>query len=220
MPWQRIVNSTENMAQSHENLASKIQSDVETPLRSYSSTNREMQQMGNVSGNLSAISKELSNAQRKAQKLDAKGSNKAESAQSDVEAANDQWQTQAPFVFEQLQALDEGRVNHLRDVLTQFQTHELDVVERGRASAESCLNALLNVETADEIKTFATRAKSQAPTLSSRRDSVPASSRTTGGPPAPPPPRGSNLEQRDSSFSREDRLAPREFAADSCVYVY
>ena len=167
--------------------------------------------MGNMSGNLSAIARDLSNAQRKTQKLDAKGSNKAEGARSNLDEATSQWDSQAPFVFEQLQALDEARVNHLRDVLTQLQTHELDSVERARASAESCLNALLNVETADEIRTFAARAKGQAGiTPASPQGSIPSSSRPAGAniPPTPPPPRASNAEQRNSSLSGQDRLAP------------
>jgi len=211
MPWQRIVSSTENTAQSHETLAAKIQADVETPLRQYSTTNRELQSMANMSGNLAAIAKDLTNAQRKTQKLDAKGSNKADGARSDLDNATSQWDTQSPFVFEQLQALDEARVNHLRDVLTQLQTHELDSIERGRTSAESCLNALLNVETADEIRTFAARAKSQAGTVpASRRESFPTSSRPAGAnvPPTPPPPRTATFEQRNSSLSGQDRLAP------------
>lgn len=208
MPWQRIVSSTENMAQSHENLAAKIQADVENPLRQYPTTSRELQQMGNVSGNLSAIAKELANAQKKAQKLDAKGGSKAEDAKSSVDDATSQWESQAPFVFEQLQALDEARVNHLRDVLTQFQTHELDAIERGRVSAESCLNALLNVETADEIKTFATRAKSQPGPTTTRRESMLGPSRPAGTniPPTPPPPR--SMDYRGSAASTQDHLAP------------
>lgn len=209
-PWQRIVNSTENMAQTHEQLAAKIQTDVESPLRHYHSTNREIQTMGNVAGNLAAIAKELSNAQRKAQKLDAKGSNKVDGARSSVEDASSQWSSQAPFVFEQLQALDEARINHLRDVLTQFQTHELDAVERCRASSEMCLNALLNVETADEIRTFAARAKSQPGSTATRRDSLLGSSRPSGSnlPPVPPPPRQSSVDQRSSSLSGQDRATP------------
>lgn len=171
--------------------------------------------MGNVSGNLSAIAKELHNAQKKAQKLDAKGGNKAEDARTNVDDATAQWESQAPFVFEQLQALDEGRVNHLRDVLTQFQTHELDQIERSRASAESCLNALLNVETADEIKTFAMKAKGQAASMPpTRQDSVPGTStlRPSGSvPPTPPPPRTTNAEHRNSSLTGQDRVAPRRF---------
>ncbi|KAK5072879.1 Suppressor of Profilin deletion [Lithohypha guttulata] len=196
------------MAQSHENLAAKIQADVENPLRQYPTTSRELQQMGNVSGNLSAIAKELANAQKKAQKLDAKGGSKAEDAKSSVDDATSQWESQAPFVFEQLQALDEARVNHLRDVLTQFQTHELDAIERGRVSAESCLNALLNVETADEIKTFATRAKSQTGSATARRESTLGPSRPAGTniPPTPPPPR--SMDHRGSAASTQDHLAP------------
>lgn len=175
--------------------------------------------MSNVSGNLSAIAKELHSAQKKAQKLDAKGGNKAEDARTNVDDATSQWESQAPFVFEQLQALDEGRVNHLRDVLTQFQTHELDQIERSRASAESCLNVLLNVETADEIKTFAMRAKGQAGAVGpGRQDSVPGSSslRPSGSiPPVPPPPRASNADQRTGSFSNQDRVAPCESFAQT-----
>lgn len=207
MPWQRIVASVENLAQSHETLAAKIQTDVEAPLRQYHSTNREMQSMGNVAGNLSAIAKELSSAQRKAQKLEAKGGNKAGGAQSSLDDAQAQWDSQAPFVFEQLQSLDEARVNHLRDVLTQFQTHELDQIEKIKVSAESCINALLNVETADEIKTFAARTRNQAPAGPPRQDSITAPTRPSGSnvPPAPPPPRNPSIEQRNTSFSSKSK---------------
>ena len=178
MPWQRIVGSVENMAQSHETLAAKIQADVETPLRSYSSTNHELSSMGNMSGNLAAIAKDLSAARKKAQKLEGKGSDRAEGAKSSVDDANSQWDSQAPFVFEQLQSADEARINHLRDVLTQYQTHELDQVERGRSSAEHCLSALLEIETSDEIKAFATKARGQAGSAPLRQDSVAMSTRT------------------------------------------
>ena len=210
------------MAQSHENLANKMQADVESPLRQFSSTNREMQTMGNTSGNLNAIARDYANAQKKAQKLDAKGSNKFEDARSNVEDASSQWQSQAPFVFEQLQALDEARVNHLRDVLTQLQTHEVDVVERGRVSAESCLNALLNVETADEIKTFAAKAKGQAGLGAAQRGSITGSSRAAegSGPPAPPPPRNTNLLNRNNSQASEDRLAPCKNHPALCASQY
>lgn len=216
MPWQRIVSGVENMAQSHETLAAKIESDIEGPLRQYATKNREMQSMSNISGNLQSIAKELTSAQRKAQKLDSRGGNKAEDAKAREGEASGQWESQAPFVFEQLQSLDESRVNHLRDVLTQLQTHELDQVERHRASAESCLNALLNVETADEIKTFATRTKEQRGTLARRRDSqIQEPSRPAGGnvPPAPPPPRNAHLEQRNSGFINQDRLGPRKLSS-------
>ena len=155
-PWQSIVSSMQSLAESHHILAAKIESDVERPLKDYQSKNREMQAISTIQGHLAAVAKDLDGAQKRAQKLAGgkSNANKVANATSDVDAANQSWESQAPYVFEQLQALDESRVNHLRDVLTQFETHEVDLVERNRITAEGCLNALLNLNTADEISTF------------------------------------------------------------------
>lgn len=155
-PWQTIVDSVDEVARSHAILASKIEADVERPLKDYQSKNREMQAIFTIQSNLNHVAKDVENALKKASKLNTgkSSANKVANASSDVEAANQQWESQAPYVFEQLQALDENRVNHLRDVLTQFQTHEVDQVERNRATAEGVLNILLSIDTKDEISTF------------------------------------------------------------------
>lgn len=134
-PWQKIVTSAESLADSHMQLARKIETDVERPLRNFVSHNAEMQQISTMKSNLATLAKDAANSSRR----------------------DSQWNSQSPYMFETLQAADESRVNHLRNVLTQFQTHEVDQVERNRVTAEQCLNALLNVETADEIKAFALR---------------------------------------------------------------
>ena len=164
-PWQSIVSSTEALAQSHALLAQKIEADVERPLRDYNGKNREMQGISTIQGNLASVARDVDTARKRADKtLGGKTSqNKIDNATSDFNVANQQWDSQAPYVFEQLQALDENRVNHLRDVLTQFQTHEVDLVERNRVSAESCLNAILNVNTGDEISTFVAKTSQGAP---------------------------------------------------------
>jgi F-BAR domain only protein len=157
--------------------------------------------------NLASMAKELGSAQKKAEK--ARGGRKEGEMSSGVGDASRQWESQAPYIFEQLQAVDEKRVNHLRDVLTQLQTHEADQVERSRASAESCLNALLNLETADEIKTFTEKVASGRTAMQRRRSSVAATRPPTSSalaPPEPPPPRPTN-SRRESSTSNQDRLA-------------
>ena len=158
-PWQSIVGSIDSIAQSHSILAAKIEADVERPLKEFQTKNREMQAIGTIQGNLISIAKEVDLAQKKASKASGgkSSANKVANATSDLEAANQQWDSQAPYVFEQLQALDESRVNHLRDVLTQLETHEVDQVERSRATAESCLNELLTIDTKDEVSTFVAR---------------------------------------------------------------
>ncbi|KAF1357842.1 hypothetical protein EJ07DRAFT_126753, partial [Lizonia empirigonia] len=184
VPWQKIVSATGAVAGSHEHLARKIESDVERPLREFYANNREVQAMGNISGNLAAMAKDIDSARKKAEKLRAKGAKAKPSevgeAVQEEQNAELQWDSQAPFVFEKLQAVDESRLNHLRDVLTQFQTHEVDQVERSRITAEETLNVLLNIETADEIQTWSLRLRS---------GDIPQPSRKMSNPPPAPPAR-------------------------------
>lgn len=116
--------------------------------------------MPGIQSNMAGLAKNVETAQKKVDKARAKGAKGADKLASEIanaEEVHQQWDSRAPFVYEQLQAADETRLNHLRDVLTQLETHEVDQVERARQAAESCLNVLLNVETADEINTFAAR---------------------------------------------------------------
>ncbi|KAH1340836.1 hypothetical protein KXV68_002571 [Aspergillus fumigatus] len=204
LPWQRIINATEAVAASHETFAQKIDEDVERPLREYSSKNRELASMPGIQSDLAALAKSFEANQKKVEKAREKGPKGAEKLAAAISAAEElreQWDSRAPFVFEQLQAADEGRVNHLRDTLTQLQTHESDQVERCRQAAESCLNVLLNVETADEIKTFAAKVNGGRPVAPRRQESIPS-----GGPGAPlaPPPR----IQDDAASQRSETSGP------------
>ncbi|GAM86668.1 hypothetical protein ANO11243_046850 [Dothideomycetidae sp. 11243] len=222
-PWSALLSNLDTLADAHAHLASKIESDVEQPLRTFNTSNREMTSMANMQGNLAALAKDIDAAQKKVDKVGAKGTTqKAAAANSDLEHARSEWDSQAPYMFQSLQALDEVRLNHLRDVLTQLQTHEVDKVERTRIAAEQCLNILLSVETADEIKTFALRtsnlAVSELPTpkprglrrlgtvLSRRRESkIPAGAgRISESPERATPDRKSRLPHSAtfSSFSR------------------
>ena len=209
----------ESMAESHALLAQKIESDVETPLRDYQSKNREMQGISTIQGNLAAMAKELEEAQKKSEKLQAKGgradTKKVSNAVSDVQDSSQQWESQAPFVFEQLQALDESRVNHLRDCLTQLQTHEVDQLERSRVTAESTLNVLLNVSTAEEVSTFVARMSGGLPTMRPRRQSRPGSNHTSSTPVPPTPVIASSLPRTpvQSSEAPSSSLAPPNPAA-------
>ncbi|KAL8656630.1 MAG: hypothetical protein Q9226_002612 [Calogaya cf. arnoldii] len=179
-PWQNIVASTESLANSHAAFARNMEADIERPLRQYQRGNREMQAMTTIQGNLGAIAKELDSAQKRVEKIKG-GKGHAKNigdATLGAEAIDREWQNQAPYVFEQLQALDENRINHLRDVLTQLQTHEIDQVERNRVSAESCLNALLSLDTKEEISAFVAKTSADAPSIQPTQRSRMASGTT------------------------------------------
>ncbi|KAF9732872.1 hypothetical protein PMIN02_009597 [Paraphaeosphaeria minitans] len=212
-PWQKIVSATEAVAESHHTLAQKIEADVERPLREFATTNREVQGMSTISGNLAFMAREIDTTKKKAEKLREKGAkakaSAVASAVADVENAALQWESQAPYVFEKLQAVDESRLNHLRDALTQFQTHEVDQVERNRISAEETLNVLLNIETADEIQTWALRMRSgeKPPPATRKGSSVGTPSRNLAPlPPMPPPP----MIQADDDRSQKSGSVPDE----------
>lgn len=246
IPWQRIISATETLAVSHETLASKIEEDVERPLREFSNKNPEMKSMPGIQTSLAGLAKNVETAQKKVDKARAKGVKGADKLASEIanaEEMHQQWDSRAPFVYEQLQAADETRLNHLRDVLTQLETHELDQVERGRQAAESCLNILLNVETADEIKTFAARsagprvpvtqaiARSQTERAETPSAIEPLSERTQTAPvehnfstpsteaPLPPPPRIQDDAASQLSDTSERHAVPQTQPGEFCNQV-
>ncbi|CAG7994592.1 unnamed protein product [Penicillium olsonii] len=223
IPWQRIINATETLAVSHETLATKIEEDVERPLREFHSKNREMQSMPGIQSNLAGLAKNVETAQKKVDKAKSKGAKGADKLAAEIanaEEVSQQWESRAPFVFEQLQAADETRLNHLRDVLTQLETHEVDQVERGRQAAETCLNILLNVETADEIKTFAAKmAGDRVPpaTAVSRRHTERAE--TPSGP-EPGPERAATAPLEQMATPTEAPLSPPSRTQDDAASQY
>ncbi|KAF2147093.1 uncharacterized protein K452DRAFT_347932 [Aplosporella prunicola CBS 121167] len=207
MPWSKIISATETLADSHHSLAQKLETDVEKPLRDFEKTNREMQAMSTITGNMNAMAKEIENAQKKADKLQGKGAKasagKVASASSEVENATQQWNSQAPFILEQMQSVDETRVNHLRDALTQFQTLELDQIDRQRAPVEQALGLLLEVQTADEIKTFALKATNGKAKIERQRSRGQATVAGTNLSPIPPTTPDDGSSQRSGSVHEQ-----------------
>lgn len=181
-PWDKILQSTDAIAASHQLFAQRIEKDVEHSLRSFSNK-REMQNIQNISANLHGMAKELDDATEKSEKLSKKGgkanAQKVDQAASRLESATQQWESQAPFIFETLQALDEQRINHLRDVLTQFETHEVDQATRTQAAAEEVLNIMLEVNTAKEIENFAARTTAGKPKIERKSTNTRQSAVTT-----------------------------------------
>jgi hypothetical protein len=152
--------------------------------------------MNTLTSSLSVMARELEDAQDRSEKLSKKGgranTQKVDAASSKLESASQQWEAQAPFIFESLQALDESRVNHLRDLLTQYQTHESDQAQRTQDNAMQTLALLLEIDTEREIHSFvnkATAGKTRLPTRTSTRQSSIAG--TTSSAPAPPSTGGS-----------------------------
>ncbi|KAK4173926.1 Muniscin C-terminal mu homology domain-containing protein [Triangularia setosa] len=210
-PWDKILQSTDAIAASHHLFAQRIEKDVEHSLRTFQNK-KEMQNIHNISANLQTMAKELDDAAEKSEKLSKKGgkanAQKVDQAASRLEAANQQWESQAPFIFETLQALDEQRINHLRDVLTQFETHEVDQATRTQAAAEEVLNIMLEVNTAKEIENFANKVTAGKPRIERKSTNTRASNVTTPTAAAPPSVHGGHEDDVTSEHSFQHQGHP------------
>ncbi len=188
--WDRILQSVDGIAASHHMFAQRIDKDVEFPLRNFYAK-KEMANVSTISANLQTMARELDEAQDRSEKLNKKGAkakaDKVDTATTRLEIATQQRESQAPFIFESLQARDEQRGNHLRVVLTQLETHEVDQATRTQTAAEDALNDVLEISTAQEIQNLAQRTAAGRPKLErrtmTRQSSVVAASSTLGPPP-------------------------------------
>ncbi|KAK6957580.1 hypothetical protein Daesc_000367 [Daldinia eschscholtzii] len=177
--WDKIIQSADALAMSHHIFATKIEKDVETPLRSFHQR-KEMVNIQTIQGNLQNMARELEDAQERSDKLSRKGgkasAQKVELAASKLESAAQQWESQAPFIFESLQALDESRLNQLRDCLTQYGTYEGEQAQSHQAEAETVLNSLLDYSTAAEIQQFVAKTTAGRPKIEKRTSTARQSS--------------------------------------------
>jgi hypothetical protein len=214
-PWQKLISATETIANAHHTYARNIETEVEKPLRSFVTSSRVVANMENILGNIQTIAKDVDNATKRAEKLKEKGgkaaADKVASAATEVEDAQGQWDSQAPYVFERLQEIDELRLELIQKCLTQFHTYTDEVEKFSSASVEQCLNSILNVQLADEIQQFALKGPSSVPTLRERRGSRPQPPPTipetsTLQPPALP--RGDTDSQRSASSKSVVNLPP------------
>ncbi|KAF4636571.1 hypothetical protein G7Y89_g1512 [Cudoniella acicularis] len=214
-PWKKILVSTDEIANSHHTLLQRIEKDVEQPLRTFASTNREIQQIPTIQGNLQSMAKELDEAQDRSDKLTKKGGKantlKVDQAASKLQGAEQQWNSQAPFIFETLQALDERRLNHLRDVLTQFETHQADQIERNRLTVEQTLGSLLEIDTSQEIKNWSQASVAGKPITERRAKQLSNAENSAAAANMPPPtPRSSHTDNQSEHSGKHEKRGHKE----------
>lgn len=200
---------------SHHLFVTKIEKEVETPLRNFHAR-KEMQNIQTIQVNLQNMAKELDEAQKKSDAVNKKAGKtsaaKMDQAASRLDSATSQWESQAPFIFESLQALDETRMNQLRDVLTQYGTYEGEQAQHKQADAETVLNSLLDYNTASEIQLFASRITAGKPRLQSRTPTTRQSSSYGGAGSSLAPTPSINFPPAPASQddNRSEHSAPKE----------
>lgn len=221
-PWARLIGAVERIAQSHHQFAEGIERDVEQPLRAFQQRS-DVQNMHTISQNLGGMAKDLEEAQDKSEKLNKKGgkanAQKADAVSAKLDSSQQQWESQAPFVFETLQALDESRINQLRDYLTQYQTHESDQASRHQSIASETLAIVIEISTESEILGFVQSTTADKPALgraSTRRSSNAASTTapSTSQPPATPLSTRENTTETPATQASVPPSVPEEDSFD------
>ncbi|UKZ94748.1 uncharacterized protein TrAFT101_009600 [Trichoderma asperellum] len=222
VPWSRIIESVERNAQSHQLFADRLGNDVEQPLRAFPQR-QDTQNMTNIANNLAVMARELDDARSQSDKLTKKGgkasTQKVDLASSKLESATQQWESQSPFIFETLQVLDESRVNLLRDLLTQLQTHESDRAQRSSDIAVETLAQMLEISTEREVQSFVqkvTAGKSSLPPsrTATRRSTTHMSQNSASGTSAPSTPNPSQPPPEDD-VSEHNSLPNNEAKPES-----
>ena len=222
-PWSQVIEAVDAIAHSHQQFATRIEQDVEQPLRTFPNR-KDAQGLNTMASNLFSMAKTLEEAQHASEKLGKKGgkanASKVDAASAKLESATQQWDSQAPYIFESLQALDESRINQLRDLLTQYQTHEADCAQRTQNTSADVLAQVLEVSTEAEIMGFAnkvTAGKGRTPVRSPTRRSSYAETQNSAAPPstggsahlAPPPiPRSTSGDSRPTTSGQGQPAAP------------
>jgi hypothetical protein len=119
-------------------------------------------------------------------------------------------------MFEKLQEWDETRLNHLRDILTQFETFESDRYEREQPLAEPILRMLLDIDTSQEIQLWSRMMMAGRPIterharqLSNSGSTATNPPRTSAASPLPPTPRSGRTAQTDISNERNSEISNR-----------
>ncbi|KAL1893366.1 Suppressor of Profilin deletion [Sporothrix stenoceras] len=217
--WDSLLRSTDAMSKSHHQLSSNVQTGVEVPLRAFHSSN-EMANITTLIANLQTMAKEVDDSSSQMEKVTKKAgkasASKVEAAIRRAEAAQQQWETQSPFIFEAFQALDETRINNLRDVLTQLETNEADQATQRQSSAEAMLTMLLDIRSADEINNFSRRVIDGRPRIAGRFNELRATRQSSvagsaaGGPAASLPEQGDAPRPSNAGSSSVHQSQPEQ----------
>lgn len=142
--WMTILSSTRDNSKAASSFAHKIHHDVEQPLRHFSSQPQWE--------DMKTLHRELETLAHTYQSNDDKLRKKNKHPDDETRA---QWESQAPYLLEQSEIIDESRLGYLKNSLTTFGTIEADYSDKSLKISEKILNNVLSFEPLDELAAFA-----------------------------------------------------------------
>lgn len=153
--WLGVVRSTKDSAKASGSFASKIHHDIEQPLRYFCAKSPQWADMKVLHDELDTLSHSFKVNDDKLDKLRKKKHGQTEAQQHSLDEVRAQWESQAPYILEQAEVIDESRLGYLKNLLTTFGTIEADRSEKSLKISEGVLNNILSFEPIDDVAAYA-----------------------------------------------------------------
>ncbi|KAL7412054.1 Muniscin C-terminal mu homology domain-containing protein [Mrakia frigida] len=159
--WEMVWGEVAETASAHSNLEKKMRDEVEAPLRKMGNKG-DWGKLSLFDGNLDKTIKNLESCQtrfQKAQKkVDSSRKEKTMSELSDAQSgladAQQGWLIESPQVFGLYQAVEEGRLGEIKEILAKWETSRSDVAQREMEGSERVMMGILNWDTMEDLQEF------------------------------------------------------------------
>ncbi|CAO3569065.1 unnamed protein product [Mortierella alpina] len=138
-PWEKLSAESSELASLHGQLSLRISNEIERPLRDYARIHPEWQNLPLAETNCNRIAKEFDEKQVKVTKytraVEKVSGKKAEAAEQklmdytkQLESTRTAWRLEGPVVLQKYQGVDQGRLEHLKQIVTAFEAMQTETV--------------------------------------------------------------------------------------------
>ncbi|KAF9967642.1 hypothetical protein BGZ70_008769 [Mortierella alpina] len=138
-PWQKLSAESSELASLHGQLSLRISNEIERPLRDYARIHPEWQNLPLAETNCNRIAKEFDEKQAKVTKytraVEKVSGKKAEAAEQklmdytkQLESTRTAWRLEGPVILQKYQGVDQGRLEHLKEIVTAFEAMQTETV--------------------------------------------------------------------------------------------
>lgn len=155
--WASIVKSTRDSAEASMGFANKIHKEVQRPLRQFHKS-AEWLDTRMLEDELEKLGNAYKSHDETVEKLRRKSpSRQTEVAQQSLGQIRVQWESQAPYIVDQVEAIDERRLGQIKTALTTFGTVQSDCANKGVAASEAVLSSVLAYDPSQDVAAFAAK---------------------------------------------------------------
>ncbi|KAG0239516.1 hypothetical protein BGW41_007623 [Actinomortierella wolfii] len=192
-PWERLSEETTELATLHGQLSLRILNEIEKPLRDYARLQPAWQNLTLAESNCARLAKEYDEKLVKVTKYTktverVTSGKKAEVAEQklmgytkQLESTRTAWRLEGPVILQKYQDVDEGRLAHLKDMITAFEALQTEIALQVVEMASKTSASVAEFEPMVDMELFASEAAMsmrtvQPASLSTREGSTLSSS--------------------------------------------